>query len=473
MIIRFRNACTIFFLSLSSVLTTDCEPRSFSLSMEDKADYEQAVSRCISDSNSHRMSVNGDSRTELDISICQLEHYLEALYDSADGALQSSDIFKALDQNKNGQLSLCDVIFGAEEMKKDFDILESMFSEQDLEKKETKTDILTLVKVVDDQCDVSCQVCPESLCIRKDECAYNVNLGCFQTHQPTLTPSGLVRSEVDPEDALEVNVIRTNLTWNSPVNYKNNPVFTATPSRLTELLMVTSIIIWILVVVYLIRNRKCKCNLCSYRAPCAIERNMDQGLLGLDEPERFGELSEDCETSGWESQVSYDRGCIEGDNVNASTSIGGSTSMFHRSFSTNNSEIVIGLPIYDKVEPASSVKRSVRNPSAVSKQSFEKINNQSKLEYSSTSHGVMPNPVGNAKPPKTENLEPMPFLSPGKCPPVVVMGDLEDDLRKDQKTSSSPCEAFQAKSSVSVPAMETMHRMLGVTSSEEDSGYLS
>jgi len=486
MIIRFLNACAIFYLLLTTVIAANCKSNHFALSLEDKADYELAVSRCIGDSDAYRIGVNGEPRTELDISTCQLEEYLQALYNSADGALQSSNIFKALDQNKNGQLSLCDLIFGAEELKKEFYILDSLFSGDDpaskkkREKMETQTDILSLVKVVDDQCDVSCQICPESLCIRKDECAYNVHLGCFQTHQPTLTPTDAISlSEIktgDPGGPSEVSAnVRSNLTWSSnPVQYNSHlGVFTASSARFTELLVGTSTIIWIVLVIYLIRNRKCTCNMCSYRAPCRVERNMDQGLIGLENPGCVGEFSEGGETSGYESTVYNESVCIEGGNVPGFTPMGGSSSTLHRSQSTSNSDILLGGPlILDRLEPATmAVRQSNRNIFAESNQSFEKNKIQANFRYSEVLNGVKLN-TGNS--PTTTNkdtiLEPARFLSVEKCPPVVAISDVEENFRKGQKMRSSSIKRSHVSSVVSPePIIEKMRHMLGASSSDDSS----
>merc|ERR1719494_725320 len=101
-----------------------------------------------------------------------------------------------------------------------------------IQTKETRTSIPELVKVVDDHCDLSCQVCPQSLCIRKDECAYNVHLGCFNSHRPTLTPTDVKPlSEADSEGTVSV---RSNLTWGNPVQYKPMAVWPASSKRFTE-----------------------------------------------------------------------------------------------------------------------------------------------------------------------------------------------------------------------------------------------
>jgi len=462
-----------FFLSLTTVISKNCKSNQFSLSVQEKADYEHAISRCIGDSDTYRLNINGEPRTELDISTCQLEDYLRALQNSADGALQSSNIFKALDQNQNGQLSLCDLIFGAEELKKEFIILDTMFNGDTQKKRakmETQTDILSLVKVVDNQCDVSCHVCPESLCIRKDECAYNVHLGCFQTHQPTLTPTDVKPLLAGDTAEISANA-RKNFTWSSgPVQYNQVAIFTDSPGRFTEMLVGTSIIIWIVLVVYLIRNRKCTCKLCSYRAPCKFERNMDQGLIGLEDPGCVGECSEGGETSGYESTLYNESVCIEGDNVPGSTPIGGSSSTLLRSCSTASSAILLGGPlILDRVDSARVIRQSRRNLFFERNQSFEKSKSQASLEHPDTSNGAKPS-AGNSRAAtnNANNEEPARFRSVEKCPTVVAVSDVEENLRKGQKISSSSVAKFQVKGVA--PAVEKMDRMFGASSSDS-SGF--
>jgi len=485
MILRCKGACAIFFLSLTTVISKNCKRKQFSLSLQEKADYEQAISRCIRDSDTYRVHVNGEPRTELDISTCQLEGYLRALQNSADGDLQLSNIFKALDQNQNGQLSLCDLVFGAEELKKEFITLDTMFNgdSQEKDKMETKTDILSLVKVVDDQCDVSCHVCPETLCIMKEECAYNVHLGCFQTHQPTLTPTDLKSlSEIKTEDPSEVSAnVRKNFTLNSgPGQYNQIAVFTTGTSKFIEMLVGTSIIIWIVLVVYLIRNRKCKCKLCgSYRAPCTIERNMYQGLIGLENPVCVGECSEGGETSGYESTACNERVCIEGDNMPGSIRKDGSTSSLQRSCSTASSSILVGGPfILDRIEPARSIRKSRRNAFVEKNQSFEKNKRQANLKHADNVNVAEPRACNSRAASKTDNnLEPSRYLpTVAKRPRVVTVDDVEDNLQNGHKMRSLSFEKFQVSRAVALaPAMEKvddikMDHMVGAFSSDS-SGY--
>jgi len=443
MILRFKSVYAIFFLRLTTVISEHCKKTQFSLSVQKKAYYEQAILRCIGNSDTYLHYIN---RTELDISICQLEDYLRLLQNSVDGALQSSNTFKALAQNWNGHLSLCDLIFGAYELKKEFIILDTVFHKDGQKRnKMEKTDIVSLVKVVDDQCDASCHVCPESLCNRTEWCAYNVSHSCFQTDQPTLTPT-----DMDPSEA--------SANRNKGDKEPHNAFISLSSARYSLIDLVgTCIITWIVLAVCWMRNRKCTFKLCG-----SFERNMDQGL---DSPVGVSEYS-GGETK---STVHNESVCIAGDNVPGSIRIDGSCSTLQGTYSTARSSIILGGPlILERLEPPGVIRKSPRNPFVEKNQSFEKNKSRVNLQRPD-SVNLSELSAGSSSPATyTDNsLEPIRFLAVERYPTVVRVRDVEENLQKAHEISSSSIEESQLSSVIALaPGVEKMNHMVGATSSE-------
>jgi len=288
---------TFLLLIVSQGVTANGCENEFELSIESKVYYERALSLCISDSDAYFTTSAEVLDAHVHISKCQFQHFFDILWPiEGDISLnpESLAIFKVLDQSPGPHLSLCDLIFGAEKLKKDFELLQSVFDESGASTDET-TSIVSLAKMVDDRCGLDCRACPKSLCVTKEECAYNIHLGCFSTGQPTLKPTDPVlhfnaKERVESPSVLQphAHLFNPNTISKESVQIENQP---ESSSIWTELFLCISTGMWVALVIYLIRIRRCKCGLCSYRAPPKISKNMD----GI----RMGEFSEEelCESS--------------------------------------------------------------------------------------------------------------------------------------------------------------------------------
>jgi len=293
------GALSTFLLLIVSngVSANGCET-DFELSVESKGNYERALSLCIGDSDTY-LTTSVVLDAQIHISKCQFQHFFDILWPiEGDISLnpESLALFKVLDQSPGPHLSLCDLIFGAEKLKKDFKLLQSVFGESGASSDET-TSIVSLAKMVDNRCELDCRACPKSLCVTKEACAYNIHLGCFSTGQPTLKPTDPVPHSNDMEPLQysspsvrqpDAHLFTPSTISKESVQIENQP---ESSSLWTEVFLCLSTGMWIALVVYLIRLRRCKCGLCSYKAPPKMPKNMD----GI----RMGEFSEGevCESS--------------------------------------------------------------------------------------------------------------------------------------------------------------------------------
>jgi len=451
---------TFLLLIVSKGVTANGCENHFELSVESKGNYERALSLCISDSDTYLTTSVGVLDAQIHISKCQFQHFFDILWPiEGDISLnpESLAIFKVLDQSPGPHLSLCDLIFGAEKLKKDFKLLQSVFGESGASTDET-TSIVSLAKMVDNRCELDCRACPKSLCVTKAACAYNIHLGCFSTGQPTLKPTDPVPhfNAKDPEESSSASVLQPHshlfipsTTSKESVQIENQP---ESSSIWTELFLCLSTGMWIALVIYLIRLRRCKCGLCSHRAPIKMSKNMD----GI----RMGEFSEGevCESSPIIQAEGF--GCN-----------GGTSGRLNRIVSpTTRREIYVGaVPTYAYLEKTHEAPGEAKPSCFVKSKTSNLHNGHSGRQARVLSSSYCRDRVISENSSKHKIFAQI-------SPPIAVEGVYSDRNSKLAAQDSPPIQRAQIQEVSQRRDIESdvsvMSFMIGVkASSDEDSGY--